>query len=261
MPDPSVSGPSDSPPAYDRSGHCPICETAVRFTSTYTWYRDHLFCSSCRSIPRERALALTLARSFPNWRRLRIHESSPVGRGISLKMKRECRRYVGTQFLPDEARGAMVRGFRNENLEAQTFPDRSFDLVVTLDVMEHVNKPDVVIQEVCRTLEPGGAYVFTTPTYKHMTVTERRARYRSDGGVEHFAEPEYHGNPVSPAGSLVTFRYGYDLPELIWQWSGMDVEVLRFHDHSHGIIGEFTEVYVATRVDGCDAPSIRTDRA
>ena len=55
------------------------------------------------------------------------------------------------------------------------------------------------------------------------------------------------GNPVSDAGSLVTFHYGYDLAELIHQWSGMNVEVSRFHDPSRGIIGEFTEVYWATK--------------
>jgi hypothetical protein len=34
---------------------------------------------------------------------------------------------------------------------------------------------------------------------------------------------------------------------LISAWSGLDVEVTRFHDHRHGVIGEFTEVYLATR--------------
>ena len=63
------------------------------------------------------------------------------------------------------------------------------------------------------------------------------------------AEPEYHGNPVSDAGSLVTFHYGYDFAELITAWSGLDVEIVRFHDHRHGVIGDFTEVYVATRTD------------
>ena len=48
-------------------------------------------------------------------------------------------------------------------------------------------------------------------------------------------------------GSLVTFHYGYDFAELISAWSGFDVEVSRFHDHRHGVIGDFTEVYLARR--------------
>lgn len=233
--------------SYERDGFCPICQQAVTFTAKNSWYRDHLYCSRCGSIPRERALALVLERNVPAWRTLVIHESSPCPRGISHKLKREAQSYTATQFFPGKPLGAVVSGFRNENLEKQTFADASLDLVITLDVMEHVNEPEIVFREVARTLKPGGAYLFTVPTYKHRTESERRSRYMPDGSIQHFAEPEYHGNPVSDAGSLVTFHYGYDLAELIHQWSGMNVEVSRFHDPSRGIIGEFTEVYWATK--------------
>lgn len=166
---------------------------------------------------------------------------------MSPKLRRECRGYLATQFFPDEPLGTNVRGFRNENLERQTFIDKVFNLVVTLDVMEHVGEPDAVFREVSRTLTPGGAYLFTAPTYKAKVTSERRANYKADGTIEYFGAPEYHGNPVSDEGSLVTFHYGYDLPELINQWSGLDVEVLRFHDHYHGLIGEMTEVYICTK--------------
>lgn len=232
---------------YKHSGFCPICEAPTEFVAAKAWYREFLHCSRCKSVPRERALALVLSRRFPDWRSWSIHESSPANRGISPKMKRECRGYIATQFFPGERLGATVKGFRNENLEEQTFADGTFDLVVTLDVMEHVNQPDAVMRSIARTLKPGGSYLFTVPTYKDRVKSERRALYHANGVVEHFAEPEYHGNPVSDAGSLVTFHYGYDLPELISTWSGMDVELTRFHDHHHGIIGEFTEVYVASK--------------
>ena len=238
-----------APFVYDRAGFCPICARAARFQAKNPWYRDHLFCSGCGSIPRERALALVLERRFPGWRRFAIHESSPAERGVSSKLARECPGYIASQYFPGTAPGATVRGFRNENLEALSFPDASFDLTVSLDVMEHVNQPDVVLREVRRTLKTGGAYLFTVPTYKQRVTSERRAHYKPDGTVEHMAEPEYHGNPVDDAGSLVTFHYGYDFAELASAWSGLDVEVTRFHDPFHGVIGEFTEVYLATRTE------------
>ena len=238
---------SDSKIIYQRDGNCPICQGAVIFTSHQSWFRDHLLCSKCGSIPRERALALLLERHFPNWRSLNIHESSPGNRGISPKLKHECVNYTATQFFPGKPLGQLFHGFQNENLEKQTFADGTFDLVVTLDVMEHVNEPELVFSEVARSLKSGGAYLFTVPTYKERTTGERRARYMTDGTVEHLAKPEYHGNPISDAGSLVTFHYGYDLPDLIYEWSGLNVEVSRFHDHEMGIIGEFTEVYLARK--------------
>jgi SAM-dependent methyltransferase len=250
MSGPAPGAAAAAPFVYDRAGHCPICDAEVRFRARQAWYRDHLFCSGCGSIPRERALALVLDRRFPDWRGYAIHESSPADRGISAKLARDCPGYVASQFFPGEPLGATVRGFRNENLEALSFPEASFDLTVSLDVMEHVNQPDQVLREVRRTLRPGGAYLFTVPTYKGKVASERRAFYRPDGGVDHLAEPEYHGNPVSDAGSLVTFHYGYDFAELISAWSGLDVEIVRFHDHRHGVIGDFTEVYLATRPAG-----------
>jgi SAM-dependent methyltransferase len=139
---------------------------------------------------------------------------------------------------------------RNENLEHLTFADSSFDLVVTLDVMEHVNDPDAVIREVWRTLATDGWYVFTAPTYKTRAESERRARM-VDGVIEHLAPPEFHENPTDPAGqSLVTFRYGYDLPERIAAAAPFDTTVFRFNDRRHGVLGEFTEVYACRKRTG-----------
>lgn len=231
---------------YEAEGFCPICCAKTRFEAHNSWFRDHLICIQCRSIPRERALAYILERDFPNWRELDIHESSPGQRGISVKMAKEGKRYIPTQFFSNDRRGESFRGVRNENLEGTTFADASFDLVISLDVMEHVNRPDLVLSDIKRTLRGGGAYVFTAPTYKHKVKSERRALY-GDDGVIFYAEAEYHGNPISDKGSLVTFHYGYDLPELIYQWSEMNTEVCRFQDYRQGIIGEFTEVYVVRK--------------
>jgi len=66
--------------------------------------------------------------------------------------------------------------------------------------------------------------------------------------VVHLAEPEYHGNPIDPKGSLVTFHYGYDLADLIAEWTPFDVEIRRFHQRSSGIVAEFSEVVVCRKV-------------
>lgn len=229
-------------------GYCPICEEATTFLARDPWFRDHLLCESCNSLPRERALALVLTEQFPFWRDFEIHESSPVQRGISLKMSRECPKYIASQFFGDEPLGTTVNGFRNENLEQQTFASESLDLVVSLDVMEHVNRPEAAFQEVYRTLRPGGAYLFTAPTIKDRVETVRRAEYLADGTVAHLIyPPEYHGNPISEEGSLVTFHYGYDLPELISRWTKFDARVSRFSAPHRGILGELTEVYLCEK--------------
>jgi SAM-dependent methyltransferase len=240
------------PPVVARwQGRCPVCEQDTIFEARDAWLRDHLICQSCPggSIPRERAMMQVLRELAPDWIGRSIHESSPGNRGASVILARHCRDYIATQFYQDVPRGAFRDGMRCEDLEQQTFDDQSFDLVITQDVMEHVFHPDQAYREIWRTLKPGGLYLHTTPIYKDRVITERRASIGMDGKVVHLAEPEYHGNPVDPAGSLVTFHYGYDLADLIAEWTAFDVEIRRFHQRRSGIVAEFSEVIICRKVE------------
>lgn len=233
-------------PQYSH-GTCPICETVVKFVIWGDDYRNQFLCESCLnySVPRERALAAVLKRLYPNWRDLSIHESSPVDRGLSAQMKRQCADYVATQYYPGMTLGELHKGFRNENLEQSTFPDARFDLVVTQDVMEHVNDFPKALRDINRTLKPGGAHIFSTPTYVALK-TLQWATY-VDGKIRWIYEPEYHGNPVDDDGAPVTFHYGYDFPDLIHEHAGLATEVVRIHDPSRGIAGPMNEVYLIRR--------------
>src|SRR5437016_14407750 len=53
----------------------------------------------------------------------------------------------------------------NKNIEQLTFPDNSFDIVITSDVMEHVRLDERAHQEIQRVLKPGGIYLFTVPHF------------------------------------------------------------------------------------------------
>lgn len=232
------------------AGWCPICEQTTTFVANHKWLRGALNCRGCRngSVPRERALALVLERWAPGWRDLRIHESSPMQRGISLKLRKQCRHYTGSHYHPDMAPGATVAGSRNENLEQQTFPDSSFDIVITLDVFEHVFHPGDMMREIYRTLRPGGFYLCTFPIRPYQVESHKpRVRRAADGSLEFLAKPEYHGNPISGEGSLVTFDYGYAIHNMIPHWAPFEVEITRFNKRSAGILGEYTEVVLCTR--------------
>ena len=50
------------------------------------------------------------------------------------------------------------------------FPDRSFDVVVTLETIEHVLDPDGLLAEAHRVLAPGGTLVLSTPRLDSFLV-------------------------------------------------------------------------------------------
>lgn len=235
--------------AYSAAGYCPVCDQRTTFSSKFGWFRGHLICQHCKSVPRERALAVILEEMYPNWRELSIHECSPGDRGISPKIRRECSGYVGSHFFPDQPFGTMIGPHRNEDLENQTFSASTFDLAISLDVMEHLFHPDAAYREIHRTLKPGGAYIHTFPIKKEQVQALKTRAKLSAGVVEHIEKAEYHGNPIDPKnGSLVTIDYGYEVHQQIAAWAPFDVRVIRFCEPTHGILGEYTEVVVCRKV-------------
>jgi SAM-dependent methyltransferase len=228
-------------------GHCPCCDRSTHFFSRNLWFRDELKCLSCGSIPRERALMLALNKHYPQWRDLKIHESSPVDRGASHKISREAPDYVGSQFYPDQENIPMIDGFHNINLEAQAFPDQSFDLVITQDVLEHLPNPENAFREIHRTLKTGGAHIFSVPLVNRHAPSEVWARISDHGEVEFLHEPEYHGNPVNPKGSPVMMHWGFDLMDKIKDVTQMSIEVEDHYDLKHGVAGEYNEIVIAKK--------------
>ena len=238
---------SYKPAVLSSRGTCPICRNRVRFVAHDPWLRDHFICPICRSIPRERALMAVIDRLFPNWPALEIHESSPGGRGASVRIASEANGYISSQYFPNESPGSVIRGYRNENLGALTFDDASLNLHITQDVMEHVFDPSQVLREIARTLRPGGAHMFTVPIILEGHSSRRIAERLPDGSINHLLPAQYHGNPVDDQGSLVTIDWGDDICQAIAHATGMLTEVYVIDDLSRGIRAKSIEVFVSRK--------------
>lgn len=69
--------------------------------------------------------------------------------------------------------------------EGIPFDDNSFDCVVSTDILEHLERPDLAIRGIYRILKNGGIYIGTVPS-KHIIWKMRRFLTTSDYGVEPF---------------------------------------------------------------------------
>jgi SAM-dependent methyltransferase len=226
------------------TGWCPCCRSDTTFTETGVWLRDQYLCDRCRSIPRFRAVNLTLDTNFPGWETLVLHESSPCNDFI----RRYSSSYSQSFYFENQPLGTELRGNRCENLECLTFPDNIFDLFVTQDVLEHVFRPDLAIREIMRVLKPGGAHVFTAPKHRGLRSSRQRAVIK-DAAVVHVLEPQYHGNPIGDGRALVTWDYGDDFEFCIWQWCGQPTVCYVVRDRSRGLDGEYLEVFVTRKFE------------
>lgn len=111
----------------------------------------------------------------------------------------------------------MHNGIPHQDVQRLTFPDSSFDLCTSTDVLEHVQDGSRAFRELWRILKPGGLLVFTVPLSAAAETVER-AWLDAEGRLHHRLPPEYHGDPVSSDGHILAWRnYGNDICQRLLQ--------------------------------------------
>jgi SAM-dependent methyltransferase len=186
--------------------------------------RESFTCIVCFSICRYRALASGVLRAVEQLSgvqasalaELRCQEGTSISVldtqipfSLPPHQGYEAPRYLGdtpwirlqtTEFLADQPWGVSLEsGATNQTLEALTFDDATFDVVITSDVMEHVRLYDRAHAEIARVLKPGGIYIFTVPhgrgQYEH-TIRVQVHDADDPSKDEHLLPPEYHGEGI-----------------------------------------------------------------
>jgi SAM-dependent methyltransferase len=167
-----------------------------------------------------RAGSLSRWVELPEIQALRVAEINRID-GLHEQLAR-LPRFASSDYVPGAIPGATVDGVRSEDLTRLTYPDDSFDLVLTSETLEHVPDLSAALGEIRRVLAPGGLHVFTIPLLPHVPRTFARAVALADGTVRHDWPRICH--PGGDVGYPVITEFGADLP-LIFDRAGFSLDV------------------------------------
>ena len=95
-----------------------------------------------------------------------------AGAGIvpEMRFKGIARRVCGVDPDPRVVDNPHLDEGREGLGEKIPYDDESFDVVVSDNVLEHLDHPDLVFREVCRVLRPGGVFLAKTPNRWHYVA-------------------------------------------------------------------------------------------
>ncbi|MEG6512202.1 class I SAM-dependent methyltransferase [Desulforamulus ruminis] len=155
---------------------------------------------------------------------------------------------VGSEFLGSKIAFGSVdkRGVRNETLTGLSFQDQSFDIMVCLDVLEHVPDYYQAFQECIRVLKVGGRIMWSVPFVPSSPKNIVRARLKN-GEIEHILEPEYHGDPLSQDGVLCFTHFGWEMLDQMRSAGFSDAYALCYHSLEFGYLGGEQFLFVARK--------------
>jgi SAM-dependent methyltransferase len=223
--------------------------------------RETLQCRHCRATMRHRTLAAALLRALSqragasltsiqeaaraNLRDIRILDTDALS-PISARMRQRPDYWVSS-FQPQEPFDVQLAPRHwNIDLEKIGFPDESFDVLLTSDVMEHVRGIEAAHAEIHRVLKPGGLYIFTVP-YDAGCATHHRLIDTSGPQDRFIVPPQYHGDPLS--GGILAYRVFGRALHLDLAALGFEVELLEIDDPRALIIQG--DVFVARKAARC----------
>jgi SAM-dependent methyltransferase len=213
-------------PAYLRGvrmwrwGRCQCCQRRTVFIAQYNGSAESRTCFFCSANERYELLATEIRSRYggklPDLDVLELDPHSPLRRILCAGRTYTC------TFYEERSNGRRRDGAVCEDITALSFGARSFDLIISSEVLEHVPELDKAFCETARVLKPGGAHLFTVPP---RAKTKKRAEI-VNGEIRHIEPPDYHLDPLNPRGILAFWDIGPDLPKAI-PCAGLTLKIVR----------------------------------
>ncbi len=203
-------------------------------------FRERLVCEKCGLNNRLRTTYHLLVKLFPDLSSAKVYITEEITPFYDL-LKKKVPNLVGSEYFegnPDKKVFVpkISREIRNENLTGLTFPDNEFDLVVSLEVLEHIPDYKKALAEIYRITKLGGYFVFSVPFLENREKTLVRAE-TGNGAVKYLLPAEYHGDPVDGENCLCFYHFGWDIFETLKKIGFSESGVYSCHSIRFGYLG------------------------
>ena len=201
------------------------CAAPASIKSFDTNWREGLVLDGINS--RMRAVLRVIEKTFSpdEYPGLRIYAPEATT-AFALRMRGIFPRFIGSEYIEGPDPRSALYPILFEDLTALSLPDDMFNLLTSNEVLDHVPDLDGALREMCRVLKRGGWHIGTHPFLFSTEKSQRRACIEG-GEIVHLLEPEYHGNPMSIAGSLVFETPAWDILERCRR-AGFSSSAMRF---------------------------------
>lgn len=235
----------------DIEAYCAYCKRKTLMSVDYLYsikngvgqeipnFRERVVCKSCSLNNRLRATYHLLQESFDikNKDVYITEEVTPFYDSLKGKAKS----IFGSEYFMDKKSGRVFiekinREVNNEDLTNLSFVGEKFDLVVSLEVLEHVPNYKKAISEIFRVLKRGGSFVFSVPFVATAPKNFTRAIIKN-GTVEHLLPAEYHGDPVDNLGCLCFYHFGWEIIEDLKSVGFKEAGVYSYSSSEFGYLG------------------------
>lgn len=134
--------------------NCSLCGSNSRFLAFGQPPRFDAMCPSCGGLERHRFFALWMNRNLHEVAGKDVLHFAPEEM-IAERLRSYCKKYVGADIREGKADMAI-------NIERMTLQDCSFDAIICLHVLEHVND-ELALSEMHRVLSVGGIAILMFP--------------------------------------------------------------------------------------------------
>ena len=239
---------------------CSICGTSFSLPDPAHTdnLRETILCHNCGAILRHQDVASVLLKVI-NSRKNHLIDALSEFSEMSIYLLEsygpiyntlcQLTHFVCSEFFEDIPVGSSKGNIRCEDVQNLTFPNRIFDIIITQDIFEHVDKPEIGFSEIHRVLKPGGFHITTIPFDGSLDKNRKRAIY-ANGKIIHILPPVYHGDAIR--SGLVFTDFGLGLFDMM-QDAGFVVS--KYETEYPGYRGGYNCVFICQKFNEYKPPT------